>query len=135
MQASRNGSIQFLPVEIIRKILFLLPNSDLKNATSVCKRWQYFGSESKLWRLWGWYRRWWSAKGWMKLVLQIVRTGRIPKSHKLSGSYFCKINQYNLVFLNPCICILYLLRKEAVWTKCKLRKPLMTIIMFSVWCI
>ena len=50
MQASRMGSIHFLPEEIIRKILFLLPNSDLKNATAVCKRWQDVGSEPKLWR-------------------------------------------------------------------------------------
>jgi Leucine-rich repeat (LRR) protein len=50
MQASRNGLIYFLPEEIIRKILFLLPNCDLKNATAVCKRWQDVGSEPKLWR-------------------------------------------------------------------------------------
>ena len=50
MEATGNISINFLPEEIIRKIIFLLQSSDLKNATAVCKRWQDVGSEPKLWR-------------------------------------------------------------------------------------
>ena len=50
MEATGNVPIHFLTEEIIRKVIFFLPSSDLKNATTVCKRWQDVGSEPKLWR-------------------------------------------------------------------------------------
>ena len=38
-------SINFLPEEILQKIIFLLPIKDLKNATSVCRRWLIIGEQ------------------------------------------------------------------------------------------
>ena len=44
------NSIMSLPEELLRKVIFLLPSSDVKNVTAVCKRLKDVGSEAKLWR-------------------------------------------------------------------------------------
>ena len=38
-------TIDFLPEEILQRIIFLLPFKDLKNATSVCRRWLIIGEQ------------------------------------------------------------------------------------------
>eukprot|EP00092_Neocalanus_flemingeri_P011325 GFUD01012204.1.p1 GENE.GFUD01012204.1~~GFUD01012204.1.p1 ORF type:complete len:232 (+),score=72.87 GFUD01012204.1:45-740(+) len=50
MEQNSLTTIEFLPEEIIRKIIFHLPSSDLKNAIAVCRQWRDVGSEAKLWR-------------------------------------------------------------------------------------
>ena len=49
MNDQQDVSIQSLPEEILQKIIFLLPNSDLKSAILVCRRWHGIGMEPKLW--------------------------------------------------------------------------------------
>ena len=49
LETDSNFSANILPVEILRKIIFLLPISDLKNVVLVCKTWLEVGSEPKLW--------------------------------------------------------------------------------------
>ena len=38
-------AINFLPEEILQRIIFLLPFKDLKNASSVCRRWLIIGEQ------------------------------------------------------------------------------------------
>ena len=38
-------TIDFLPEEILQRIIFLLPFKDLKNASSVCRRWLIIGEQ------------------------------------------------------------------------------------------
>ena len=45
MNCQKILTINFLPEEILQKIIFLLPIKDLKNATSVCRRWLSIGEQ------------------------------------------------------------------------------------------
>jgi len=45
MNSFKAFSINFLPEEILQKIIFLLSVKDLKNATSVCRRWLIIGEQ------------------------------------------------------------------------------------------
>ena len=49
MNVQQVVSIQSLPEEILQKIIFPLPNSDLKSAILVCRMWHGIGMEPKLW--------------------------------------------------------------------------------------
>ena len=45
MNCLKARTINFLPEEILQKIIFLLPFKDLKNVTSVCRRWLIIGEQ------------------------------------------------------------------------------------------
>lgn len=49
MKCQQALSINCLPEEILQKIVFLLPSSDLKSAVLVCRRWHRIAMEPKLW--------------------------------------------------------------------------------------
>ena len=45
MNCLKTLTINFLPEEILQRIIFLLPFKDLKNASSVCRRWLIIGEQ------------------------------------------------------------------------------------------